>query len=392
MIRVFDPARALPRDRWQSQVSVVLPVFNEAAILQQLTAQLVSVLEQNSASFEIVYVNDGSSDGSRELLDELSMQDPRIVVVHLARNFGHQPAVHAGLEHAAGDAVIVMDSDLQDDPQAVPRFLERWEQGFDVVYAERINRKEAWAKRLLFYGFYRVLNAVASIAIPADAGNFGLLDRRVVHAVRQCPERDRYFPGLRSWTGFRQIGIPVERAARHDDRPRVSLRGLFRLAKTAIFSFSAFPLTFFFVIAVLSAVTCAGSISFVVFHKLCTGMAVPGWASVISTASFFGALNALGISILGEYVIRIYDQVRGRPVYLAESVRNYRPAARRSDAGPADWTAGDERAYSAGSVTAAAAEDAAARASIDRVELLLESLHREYQPVRAPAEETTETV
>ena len=304
-------------------VSIVLPVFNEAEILRELTRRILQVMD-GKRRFEIVYVNDGSSDDSAKILNHLSATDDRIAVVHLSRNFGHQAAVHAGLQHAVGDAVVVMDSDLQDNPRAIPEFLEKWEEGFDVVYAERFNRKEALPRRSLFYGFYRILNAVADTSMPADAGNFGLLDRRVVDVLQQLPERDRYFPGLRSWLGFRQTGVPVERDARHDDTPRVSLGGLFRLAKTAVFSFSAFPLTFFYIIAAVSGMVCTASITFVVYHKLVTGLAIPGWASMIITASFFGSLNALGISVLGEYVIRIYHQVRSRPVFLTSDVRNVR--------------------------------------------------------------------
>lgn len=345
------------RDRRSAVISLVLPVYNETAILSELTRRIVTVMEAESAQFEIVYVNDGSSDGSRETLNALAASDPRIVVVHLARNFGHQPAVQAGLEHAAGNLVIVMDSDMQDDPAAIPRFLEQWENGFDVVYAQRFNRKENVAKRFLFFSFYRVLNSIADSPIPADAGNFGLLDRRVVDALLQLPERDRFFPGLRSWAGFRQIGIRVERAARHDDQPRVSLTGLFRLAKTAIFSFSSFPLKFFYVIAAVSAGVCLASAGFVVWHKTFTGLAIPGWASTIMTASFFGALNALGISILGEYVIRIYDQVRSRPIFLADSVVN-RPGL------PTQVPHRDINGI---------------RNNVDRLELLFESLEKEYR-------------
>ncbi len=378
---MMNSEKTTQRDRNRSLISAVLPVYNEVAILRELTHRLTEVLSNQSRQFEIVYVNDGSSDGCREVLDELALADRRIVVVHLARNFGHQPAVHAGLENCTGDAVIVMDSDLQDDPQAIPRFLEQWEQGYDVVYAERFNRKESFPKRMLFYGFYRVLNAVSSTVMPEDAGNFGLMDRRVVDIVCQLPEKDRYFPGLRCWTGFRQTGIPVERAARHDEHPRVSMRGLVRLAKTAIFSFSTFPLTFFFIIAALSAATCVTSVGFVLFHKLFTGLAVPGWASVISTASFFGALNALGISILGEYVIRIYDQVRGRPIYVAESIRNLPGLAQtglvRSGQQPRSQTAD-----SASSGT---------ERVIDRVELLLEELQNSQNPLKSGLSGTRQT-
>ena len=345
------------RDRRSVVISVVLPVFNEVAILQELTRQIVEVMQDDFLQFEIVYVNDGSKDGSREQLNALAAGDDRIVVVHLSRNFGHQPAVQAGLEHCSGDVVIVMDSDLQDDPKAVPRFLDQWENGYDVVYAQRVNRKENVGKRFLFYSFYRVLNSIADSPIPADAGNFGLMDRKVVDALLQLPERDRFFPGLRSWSGFNQTGVAVERAARHDDHPRVSLKGLFRLAKTAIFSFSGFPLKFFYIIAAVSACVCVGSVGFVLWHKMMTGLAIPGWASMIITASFFGALNALGISILGEYVIRIYDQVRSRPVYIADSIKNRLQLPRQS---------GNHQ-------TASAPE------SVDRLEILLESLQREYK-------------
>ena len=305
--------------------SVVLPVFNERAVLRELTDQLTCVLESIGGDYEIVFVNDGSSDGSDEVLDGLASEDGRIVVVHLARNFGHQAALHAGLDHASGDVVVVMDSDLQDDPCAIVTFLDQWENNYDVVYAQRFNRKESVAKRALFFSFYRILNAVADARIPEDAGNFGLMDRRVVDALLSLRERERYFPGLRSWTGFRQIGVPVERLARHDDQPRVSMRGLFRLAKTAVFAFSSFPLKLFYVIAGISCVVCLMAIGFVLYHKTMTGLAIPGWTSTIITASFFGALNALGISVLGEYVIRIHDQVRGRPIYLADRTRNHRP-------------------------------------------------------------------
>ena len=311
------------RNRNTICVSAVLPVFNEAAVLRELTDKLREAMEGSCAQFEIVYVNDGSSDGSREILNELADEDDRVVVVHLARNFGHQPALHAGLEHARGDVVIVMDSDMQDDPNAIGQFLDKWENGFDVVYAQRFNRKESLPKRILFFSFYRVLNAIADSSMPEDAGNFGLMDRRVVKALLLLTERERYFPGLRSWTGFSQTGVSVERLARHDEQPRVSMAGLFKLAKTAIFAFSSFPLTLFYVIAGISCLVCMASTGFVLYHKTMTGLAIPGWTSIITTASFFGALNAFGISVLGEYVIRIYDQVRQRPIYLSDETRNF---------------------------------------------------------------------
>ncbi|QDU93885.1 glycosyltransferase family 2 protein [Lignipirellula cremea] len=303
-------------------VSVVLPVYNEAAALDALHQKIVSALSRETGGYEIVFVNDGSTDGSSLFLDRLADRHPQVVVVHLSRNFGHQAALQAGLATAQGDAIVVMDSDLQDDPAEIPRFLEQWRAGADVIYAVRQERKEGPVKRLLFYSFYRVLGALASTRIPQDAGNFCLLDGAAARRIVAMPESDRYFPGLRSWTGFRQVGLPVERGARYDAKPRVSLYGLFQLAKTALFSFSRAPLSMFYGIAGLSLAVCLASGCFTLFHKLVTGLAVPGWTSITIMTSLFGALNALGIAVLGEYVVRIYDQVRNRPQYVVARMRN----------------------------------------------------------------------
>ena len=314
------PGATTERNRHRCKVSVVMPVYNEVAILQPLTEAVRNAVIDQCAELQIVYVNDGSTDGSTELLDELTKQFSEVCVLHLSRNFGHQPAVQAGLEHADGDVVVLMDSDMQDDPNALCLFLAEWEAGSDVVYAQRRNRKESLPKKFLFHSFYRVLNAISDSPIPSDAGNFSLMDRRVVDAMLRLSETDRYLPGIRSWTGFQQTGVPVDRLARHDDHPRVSLGGLFRLAKTAIFSFSSFPLTVFNGIAAVSGIVCLFCMSFVLYHKAFTGNAIPGWTSLVMIASFFGALNALGIGVLGEYVIRIYDQVRQRPLYITQRI------------------------------------------------------------------------
>jgi dolichol-phosphate mannosyltransferase len=298
------------------RVSIVLPLFNEAEVLRHLHNLVAQTLEHLGCDYEILFVNDGSTDASTAILDDLAATDARVKVLHFSRNFGHQAAVHAGLSHARGDCVIVMDSDLQDDPASIAAFLAKWQEGFDVVYAVRIARKENALKRMLFYSFYRLLNSVSRTRMPPDAGNFGLVDGRVAREIAQLVEHDRYYPGLRSWVGYRQTGIPVERGERHDDRPRVSLFGLFRLAKSAIFSFSTLPLSIFYFIAAASLMVCFVLIAYAVYSKWISNEAVPMWASIITTASFFGALNALGIGILGEYVVRIYDQVRARPLYV----------------------------------------------------------------------------
>ena len=304
-------------------ISVVLPVYNEGEVLAELVNAISHAVEQTGCGLEIVFVNDGSTDGSEQLLDRLATDNAQVRVVHLSRNFGHQAAVQAGLTHARGHAVIVMDSDLQDDPRCLPQFIEKWRQGYDVVYAVRFNRKESWPKRALFFSFYRVLNALAATPIPRDAGNFGLIDRRVAEEVSRLGECDRFFAGLRHWVGFRQIGIRVERQARHDKIARVSLLQLFQLAKTAIFGFSRAPLSVFYIIAFCSSLVFCFCFGFTLYHRLVTHLAIPGWTSITMTASFFGALNALGISVLGEYVVRIYDQVRGRPHFVVARQVNF---------------------------------------------------------------------
>jgi polyisoprenyl-phosphate glycosyltransferase len=327
------PCRPVLRE---SLVSVVLPVYNEANVLPTLLESVVASLASCGCRFEIVFVNDGSTDGSGAILDRFAATDERVGVVHLSRNFGHQAAVQTGLSHCLGDAVVVMDSDMQDAPEAIGQFLEAWQAGYDVVYAIRVNRKESVVKRLLFKAFHYLLARITPIRIPADAGNFGLLDRRVARLLSELAECDRYYPGLRCWVGFRQIGVVVERNARYDGNPRVSLRGLFRLAKTAIFSFSSLPLAIFQVFGAAASAVFLGVSGFALFCKLFTDLAIPGWTSHVLVGSFFGAVNSLGIAILGEYVIRIYDQVRGRPMYLVDRTVNVAAATSKvPDANPA---------------------------------------------------------
>jgi polyisoprenyl-phosphate glycosyltransferase len=325
------------RPPWErTLISIVLPVYNEAKVLPILAVRIAEALASCPAEYEIILVNDGSHDESPQVLDQLAAASDRVRVVHLSRNFGHQAAVQAGLAHARGHAIVLMDSDLQDTPQAIPQFLAEWQAGYDVVYAVRTQRKENVVKRLMFSAFHWLMSSVASVPIPADAGIFGLIDRRVAQQILAMGESDRYFPGLRSWVGLRQTGIVVERAARYDGTPRVSLCGLFRLAKTAMFSFSSFPLTIFHVIGALAATVFIVLGGYSLFCKTFTDQAIPGWTSHILTGSFFGALNALGISILGEYVIRIYDQVRGRPQYVVDRTVNF--AAEVQDDGDEPYT------------------------------------------------------
>lgn len=338
----------LRRPRDETLISLVLPVYNEQNVLAGLLDSLLRAVAPCGMRYEILFVNDGSRDESPKILDCLAAENPHVRVIHLSRNFGHQAAVQAGLSHACGDAVILMDADMQDAPEAIARFVDAWLAGYDVVYAIRTDRKESWPKRILFTAFYRVLAAISTTRMPLDAGNFGLIDRRVAQEIIGLAERDRYYAGLRAWVGFRQKGIEVERAARYDDRPRVSFWGLVRLAKTAIFSFSVAPLALFQLIGVVATAT------FVLSGLLGLGQwAIHGIAStwVLPTLGigFFAALNSLGIAMLGEYITRIYDQVRGRPIYLVDRTVNI--PSRREE------LAGENRFCEAAAVIAAAERD-----------------------------------
>ncbi len=303
-------------------LSIVMPVYNERDVLEQLIRRVSESAARCGCRYEIIMVNDGSHDGSGELLDRIAARVPQLKVVHFSRNFGHQSAVQAGLVHAQGDAIVLMDSDLQDAPEAITRFFAKWQDGYDVVFAVRTKRKENLFKRILFAGFHRFLSGVATTDIPTDAGIFGLVDVRVKNEIVALAERDRYLPGLRSWVGFRQKGIVVERLARYDGQPRVSILGLWRLAKTAVFGFSNFPLLVFNMIGFAALFVFVALSGYALFCKLFTDLTIPGWTSHVLSASFFGALNAMGISILGEYVTRIYDQVRQRPMYVVARTVN----------------------------------------------------------------------
>lgn len=312
-----------PRESRAASISVVAPVFNERELIDSFVAEALEALNAVplSGPRELVLVDDGSWDGTGELLDAWAdRSDGRVRVVHLARNFGHAAAVTAGLTHATGDIVILMDADLQDDPAAFAPFVESWLAGYDVVYAERTSRRENPLMRLLFWLFYRSFAWVANIGAPLDAGNFALMDRRVVKQLLALSERNRYLPGLRAWVGFRQCGVPVPRRARPGGRGRVGLRGLWTLGMNAIFSFSYVPLFIFRIAGVLSLLLAVVVLLGAISAWLTAGRDIQPWAVQLSATAFLGGINLFGIGLLGEYIARIYDEVKGRPIYVVDRV------------------------------------------------------------------------
>lgn len=296
--------------------SVVIPIYNEEEIIPELWRQLSDVLQRLDGNSEVIFINDGSVDDSFELLKEISQQHPEIKIISFSRNFGHQCALSAGIDHANGKAVILMDGDLQDSPEAIISFSRMWQQGYDVVYAIRKNRKEKWLKRLAFKSFYYIQRKLSGIVTPMDAGIFSLMDRKVVLTLRRMPERNKYLSGLRAYAGFKQIGVFVERGPRYRGEPKVSVGKLFKLAFDGIFSFSTIPLKLATILGLVSAI-----VSFMIgliglYVKFVLGIEFLSWAYGLTTTFFMGGVQLLSLGIIGEYIGRIYDEVRQRPYYI----------------------------------------------------------------------------
>jgi polyisoprenyl-phosphate glycosyltransferase len=300
------------------ELSVVLPVHDEEPNLAELYRRLCAALA-NEPSFELVFVDDGSRDGSAVLLAELCRLDPRVRLIRLSRNFGHQAAMAAGLDHARGAAVVLMDSDLQDPPEVLPQMLAAWRAGADVVYAVRRGRKEHLLKRLAYRGFYRVIRRLSTVDLPADSGDFSLLDRRVADAVAALPEQPTYLRGLRSWVGFTQVPLPYERAARTAGRPTYGFRQLRKLAMDGIVGTSSLPLRLLSRLGAAVLTTSLLHLAVVLLAAL-AGRPLGAVAVLAGVAWFGGGVQLCALGLLGEYLARVYDEVKGRPGYVVASV------------------------------------------------------------------------
>ena len=299
-------------------LSVVIPIFNEETTLPELRRRLVPALESVTPDFEVIFVDDGSSDASPALLDAMSAEDPRLKSLTLSRNFGHQTALSAGVDHASGDAVVLMDGDLQDPPEIVPDLAAKLREGYDVVYAVKEKRKESLLKRAGFLLFYRFLSRLSSVDLPLDAGIFSIMDRRVVDVLRAMPERNRYISGLRAYAGGRQTGIRFARGARYAGDPRQTPAKLARLALDALFSFSYVPLRLATYAGFAASALAFLFLATVLVLRLFTDLAITGWASVMSAVLFLGGVQLLTVGIIGEYIGRIFDEVKGRPYYVID--------------------------------------------------------------------------
>jgi dolichol-phosphate mannosyltransferase len=270
--------------------------------------------------YEIVLVDDGSHDRSVEIMRALSANDPRVIVMELSRNFGHQIAISAGLDYARGDGVIIMDADLQDPPEVLPQFIAKWREGHDVVYAIREQRKEGWLKQSLYALFYRMLQRIANIDIPLDAGDFCIMDRRVVEILNGLPERNRFVRGIRSWVGLDQVGLAYERQARYAGHEKYSYRRLVYLALDGLISFSFVPLR---MITILGLIISTISIVLAVIYfvqRLIVGPNPLGFTTTIVAVLFLAGMQLITLGVIGEYIGRIFEEVKRRPLYVVRRV------------------------------------------------------------------------
>lgn len=301
-------------------LSVIVPCYNEEAVLRELHQRLATMLEQiDTSSYEIIYVDDGSADETPQIIRELLMDDEHVRVLRLSRNFGHQVAVTAGLEHASGDGVLVIDADLQDPPEVIPEMVARWRDGYDVVYGMRINRAGETAFKLwTAKTFYRLLNHLSGIKMPLDVGDFRLLDRKVVNALLAMPERDRFLRGMVSWVGFRQVAVLYDRAPRLAGASKYPLLKMIRFAADGILSFSFMPLRLATWTGFIAIGIALAGIIYAVLLRFLTDDWVRGWASLFVAVLFMGGVQLITLGIIGEYIGRIYGEVKQRPLYFLQ--------------------------------------------------------------------------
>jgi len=305
--------------------SFIIPIYNEEDTLFEMYRRVRAVMDQMDGSVELVLVNDGSRDRSLFLMRELHEKDPQVCYLSLARNFGHQVAVTAGLNFVRGQAIVILDADLQDPPELIPALVEKWQQGYQVVYAQRTKRlRESWFKRLPAYVFYRLMRRLADVEIPVDTGDFCLMDRQVVDVLNTMPERNRYIRGLRSWVGLQQTSVYFEREPRFAGEVKYTFRKSLSLAVNSLVSFSKLPLRLSTYVGLLAAVAAVLMAVLVLYWRIVAPASpLTGFASIMIAIFFLGAVQLVSIGILGEYVGRIYEEVKGRPLYVLSEVAGF---------------------------------------------------------------------
>jgi dolichol-phosphate mannosyltransferase len=297
--------------------SIIAPNYNEARTIPEFYRRVSSVMDSIGEPWELIWVDDGSTDGSTQTLQELAAEDPHVRPVIFARNFGHEIAVTAGLDYSRGQAVIMMDSDLQDPPELLPELIEKWREGYEVAYAVRTEREgETWFKLFTASIFYRLISRITDVNIPMDVGNFRLMDRKVVNVLKGMRERHRFIRGMSSWVGFRQVGVSYRRAARYAGETKYPFKKMLRLALNAITGFSYFPLQMATYLGFVSAGLAIIAIPIVIAMRLYGSQAFFGQATTLIAVLFLGGVQLISLGILGEYIGRLYDEAKGRPLYI----------------------------------------------------------------------------
>lgn len=301
--------------------SIVVPVLNEEEVLEDFYKRLILVMDRLNENYEVLFVNDGSTDRSLEVMKDIQAKDKKIRIIDFSRNFGHQIAVTAGTDYSKGDAIIVIDADLQDPPEVIPSFIKKWKEGFEVVYGVReVREGETIFKKITANIFYRTLRRMAKIDIPVDAGDFRLIDKKVVEVFKRIREQNRYVRGLVSWVGFKQIGVSYKREKRFAGKTKYSLTKMVKLAIDGVISFSSFPLK---IATYLGFFTAGASFLYIIYAlalRFLTDKSVPGWTSLMVAILFLGGIQLICLGILGEYIGRINEETKNRPLYIIKRI------------------------------------------------------------------------
>lgn len=304
-------------------ISIVVPMYFEEEVAQECYNRITAVMNSNHYNYELVFVNDGSTDRTLEILEQLAMNDNRTKVISFARNFGHQIAVTAGIDYAKGDAIVIIDADLQDPPEVIPELVNKWLEGFDVVYAKRKKRKgETWFKLLTAKYFYKFLNYMSDIDIPKDTGDFRLIDRKVAAVFRKMTEKNRFVRGMFSWIGFSQTYIEYERDERFAGETKYPFKKMIKFASDGIIAFSSKPLKLVMTLGTASVLVSIIVLLYSILTRLFGHEVQPGWASIMVAITFFSGIQLLGLGIVGQYIARIYDESKNRPIYIVKDVYN----------------------------------------------------------------------
>lgn len=307
------------------KISIVIPAYNEEEVLNKLIERLAILINNTPKyEFEVIFVNDGSKDKTLEILEEIAQKEKRLKILSFSRNFGHQAAVTAGIKYVTGDAVVIIDADLQDPPELIPQMIELWEQGNEVIYGKRKKRKGESAFKLLSAKmFYKTLNALSDVEIPKDTGDFRLVDRKVIDVINQMPEHNKFLRGLFSWVGFKQYAFEYERQERKAGKTKYPFKKMKKLASDGIISFSTKPLKMLGGIGILSIIISIGILIYsLISYALKLNNLAPGWTSIMVTVTFLGGIQLLSVWIMSEYIARIYDETKQRPEYIIDKKIN----------------------------------------------------------------------